>query len=585
MIILLALLVGVGMMFFVALRAGAAADSVSLWNDTTVPTTVNTGDPGSVELGVKFQSHLTGNVTGAKFYKSNLNLGTHVGNLWDGSGNNLASVTFTSESSSGWQTATFAQPVHIAANTTYVISYFAPEGNFSRDSGYFAAASHVNGPLTALQNGTDGANGVYAYSGSSVYPSNPSSSDNYWVDVVFTPDAVSAPINVTVTQYQDSVVVRWAPGTNSSEVVHYQVSRNGVHIATVDGNIFEYADTADLQPNTTYNYEIRAVDSTPITTGPSNTASLTFVTAHSSVKVIDSANTINDPEWFKQAYAEGFRLYVMHSTAWGTCTPWYNTQAQLGMALDAGLKIAVYTRDPNCWENGILAAGPYKDMLQFFALDVETDPGVAATREMVDGIKAMGVRPVMYTGSGIWGGIQGSAANDFSDVPLWDTNTSSFDYAGWQANYLAPTPVAYGGWNTPGSMRIGVQQQFEYSLNGINANLSSFDASFLTVGESSVSTPPLQTVATISIPEKIEHNTAIDTVVPREGKYMSSIVEGPITPSHVELMPSSAALDKAIIDQAQPQPRQGGFSVPIIAAGVGVFITAGVVFAIARRGK
>lgn len=198
-----------------------------------------------------------------------------------------------------------------------------------------------------------------------------------------------------------------------------------------------------------------------------------------SVMAIDSANTINDPAWFEQVYDDGFRLYIMHSTAWGTCDAWYNTENQLGMALDAGLKIAVYTRDPNCWEGGINAAGPYKDDLQFFAIDVENDPGHPVTRDMVDGIKAMNVRPVIYSGAGMWPGVQGATANDFADVPLWDTNASAFDYADWQVDHLWPTPIEYGGWNTQTNMRIGVQQQFEYTLHGINVDLNSFDADFL----------------------------------------------------------------------------------------------------------
>ncbi|QCO98765.1 hypothetical protein FCN77_14980 [Arthrobacter sp. 24S4-2] len=76
-----------------------------------------------------------------------------------------------------------------------------------------------------------------------------------------------------------------------------------------------------------------------------------------SVKVLDTANTITDPAWFVQAYNAGFRLYIMHSTAWGTCDPWYRTQTQLKMALNAGLMIAVYTRDPRCWQGGISRPG------------------------------------------------------------------------------------------------------------------------------------------------------------------------------------------------------------------------------------
>jgi hypothetical protein len=149
------------------------------------------------------------------------------------------------------------------------------------------------------------------------------------------------------------------------------------------------------------------------------------------------------------------------------------------MALEAGLKVAAYTRDPQCWREGILAAGPYIKDLQFFALDIETDPGVSVTRAMTDGIKDMGVRPVIYSGSQMWDDVQHGSTENFSDIPLWDTNTTSFDYSSWQADYLSPTPVKYGGWNTSSTMRIGVQQQFEYNLNGVRVDLNSFNSQFL----------------------------------------------------------------------------------------------------------
>lgn len=198
-----------------------------------------------------------------------------------------------------------------------------------------------------------------------------------------------------------------------------------------------------------------------------------------SIRAIDTANTITDKDWFSKAYDEGFRLYILHATDWDTCNGWYRTQPQLKMAIDAGLKVGVYTRDPRCWQEGILATGPYIDSLQFFALDIETKPGIAATREMVNGIKNMGVRPVIYTGSGMWDDVQAGNDEDFSDVALWDTNVKDFDYHAWVADYMQPVPVQYGGWNTPTTMRIGIQQQFEYTLNGINVDLNSFDAQFL----------------------------------------------------------------------------------------------------------
>ncbi len=198
-----------------------------------------------------------------------------------------------------------------------------------------------------------------------------------------------------------------------------------------------------------------------------------------SVRAIDTTAIITDQAWFDRAYDEGFRLYVLHSTAWDTCDEWYRTVPQLQMAIDAGLKIAAYTRDPRCWKQGILATQPYVDQLQFFALDIEKKPGIPVTREMVDGVKSLGVRPVIYTGAGMWDSVQANLDKNFSDVPLWDTNVGDFDYKTWTADYLQPAPVAYGGWNTPVNMRIGVQQQFEYKLNGVNVDLNSFRSSFL----------------------------------------------------------------------------------------------------------
>jgi hypothetical protein len=201
--------------------------------------------------------------------------------------------------------------------------------------------------------------------------------------------------------------------------------------------------------------------------------------AVASVKAIDSANVIDDQGWFEAAYRDGVRLYVAHAVKWGTCEPWDKAEPQLAMALKAGLKIALYTRDPTCWENGIRAAGALRDRLQFFALDIESDPGVPATAAMVAGVRGMGVRPVIYSGSGMWPSIMRDAAAAFSGVPLWDCDARPDAHHDWAGNVMTPAPVPYGGWNTRANMRVGVQQAFEYSLRGVAVDLNSFDATFL----------------------------------------------------------------------------------------------------------
>ena len=85
----------------------------------------------------------------------------HTGSLWSSTGTLLATVTFTNESISGWQTATFSNPVQITKGTTYVASYHTT-GTYVADANYFATA-HTRGPLTAPSSEASGGNGVFTY--------------------------------------------------------------------------------------------------------------------------------------------------------------------------------------------------------------------------------------------------------------------------------------------------------------------------------------------------------------------------------------------------------------------------------------
>ncbi|MBT2567578.1 DUF4082 domain-containing protein [Arthrobacter sp. ISL-85] len=163
--------------------AQPAACPCSVFSAASVPTTASTDDPNAVEVGMKFRSDVTGTVSGVRFYKGPSNTGTHTGHLWSSTGTLLASVTFGTETATGWQQALFSAPVPIAANTTYVVSYFSSNGYYSSDSGYFNSAAD-NAPLHGLASGFDGPNGVYRY-GSSAFPSDSYNNTNYWVDVVF----------------------------------------------------------------------------------------------------------------------------------------------------------------------------------------------------------------------------------------------------------------------------------------------------------------------------------------------------------------------------------------------------------------
>ena len=157
-----------------------------IWNQSPTPNTPDSGDTNPIEVGLKFRTDADGSILGVRFYKASANTGTHVGHLWTGSGTLLASVTFTNESASGWQTANFSSPIAVTANTTYVISYHAPAGHYSADMDALISSGVDNPPLHALADGVDGANGVYAYGNSFTFPTSTFRSNNYWVDVVFT---------------------------------------------------------------------------------------------------------------------------------------------------------------------------------------------------------------------------------------------------------------------------------------------------------------------------------------------------------------------------------------------------------------
>ncbi|MBB6612666.1 DUF4082 domain-containing protein [Pontibacter sp. Tf4] len=150
-----------------------------------------------IQLGMKFKATVNGSVTGVRFYKQAGNTGTHTGELYSSTGTRLAQVEFKNETESGWQEASFAEPVAVTAGTTYVISYHSGSGYYSATNDYFTSQVDKT-PLLALADGAEGANGVYLYTASPALPVNAGRKANYWVDAVFT-TATTEPGNTSPT--------------------------------------------------------------------------------------------------------------------------------------------------------------------------------------------------------------------------------------------------------------------------------------------------------------------------------------------------------------------------------------------------
>ena len=229
---------------------------------TATPASASVNDPNAVELGVRFTTDADGLITGVRFYKGPTNTGTHVGSLWTSTGTRLATATFTGETATGWQQVSFATPVAVTANTVYVASYYAPNGNYAADSAYFASAGVDRPPIHLLPN-SGGGNGVYAYGASSSFPSSTYNSTNYWVDVVFT-GAGSGPPDTTPPTVTASVPSSGATGVAPGAVVSATFSE-AIDVATLSTTTFGVTTPANaaVSGSIAYNPATKTATFTP----------------------------------------------------------------------------------------------------------------------------------------------------------------------------------------------------------------------------------------------------------------------------------------------------------------------------------
>jgi hypothetical protein len=240
----------------------------SAWGPSAVPGAAAVNDPSAVELGVKFRTDVNGFITGVRFYKGATNTGAHIGNLWTSSGQLLATATFSGESATGWQQVSFASPVAVTANTVYVASYFAPNGNYAGDNNFFASAGISNPPVNLLQNGVSGGNGVYQYGAASSFPSSTFQSSNYWVDVVFTTTAAPDTTPPLVSSLSPANGVTGV-AVNSTVAVTFNES---IDPATITASTFELRNAASalIASSVSYNASTRTATLTPSALLPNN---------------------------------------------------------------------------------------------------------------------------------------------------------------------------------------------------------------------------------------------------------------------------------------------------------------------------
>jgi Domain of unknown function (DUF4082)/Bacterial Ig-like domain/Bacterial Ig domain len=240
------------------------------WGTTATPTNPSVNDPSAIELGVKFRTDLNGFITGVRFYKGANNTGTHIGSLWTSAGQLLATATFSAETATGWQQVTFATPVSVTANTVYVASYFAPNGNYAGDNNFFASTGVDNGPVHLLRSGVSGSNGVYRYGSTSGFPSQSFLDTNYWVDAVFTTAPSGPDTNPPVVSSTSPVSGATGAALNSTVTATFN---EAIDPATVTAATFELRNAANslIAASVSYSASTRTATLTPTAVLPANT--------------------------------------------------------------------------------------------------------------------------------------------------------------------------------------------------------------------------------------------------------------------------------------------------------------------------
>lgn len=178
---------------------GVTQPTASLFPNGAPPAGITAADVDNaapIELGMKFSSDVSGYIRGVRFYVGANVTGTFIGNLWSYSGgttptgSKLATATFGALTPNSWNTVSFASPVLITANTTYIVSYVTPRYYAYADNYFYSGETngHLSAPAAPVQGVTpvSQATGVI-----NDPPSNPYFADgarfgrNYFADVVF----------------------------------------------------------------------------------------------------------------------------------------------------------------------------------------------------------------------------------------------------------------------------------------------------------------------------------------------------------------------------------------------------------------
>ena len=175
----------------------------------------------------------------------------------------------------------------VTAGTTYVASYSHERGSL-RDHPERPGSAVTNGPLTALANG-----GVYAYGSPATFPTSTYNGSNYWVDVVYQPNAGPNPPSVSATTPSNAATS--VPVSAKVTVTFNKTIQPGSATFSLTGptgppspgstsldstgTMLTFTPSSPLSPGTTYTASVNGATSTPWGVAMTTPDTWTFTTS------------------------------------------------------------------------------------------------------------------------------------------------------------------------------------------------------------------------------------------------------------------------------------------------------------------
>lgn len=218
------------------------------------------------------------------------------------------------------------------------------------------------------------------------------------------------------------------------------------------------------------------------------------VPATGAVKAFDSCFSCfgENPglSWFQQAKSEGYDMAILDIDSWGSEFPDGNAAdpgpasgcalsstglATLDNAIAAGMYVALYNRNLNCYQQTLRSLTPSEAHgVSTYIWDVETQPGLIPTQAEVSQVTSMGFQNALYT----WNGAVSSLGTSFGSLPLLMEEVSN-----WNTPNAGPPATNYPDINTitpfDGWTSADIEQGSTGQLNGMSLDFDSVSAAWL----------------------------------------------------------------------------------------------------------